>query len=293
MATYIGPVTTGASFMFGSLQNGIPYLLNGASYNNGIIYYWESNYQTISNSTKIPLFSASGSLSSLILKDGTNDGGLSFRQDGVTIGNANPPTNVTMTQTVYANWTYPDLFLASATYSIFNPSGVLAQVLTNNSGTGPTLPADNIIIIPGTYYYNCTSTSYKQNTQIQKSIKNWFCSINTIYCNDWTLVTGWTELNDCTIGFEYPYCPLNTYCGSIDTCKGPCSPSTNRCTFNDNNYICRQSLSTNWLSSMYFLIAIVFIGFLIVMGMILLFYGMRKIFKPSKTDAPKLNYVLE
>jgi hypothetical protein len=141
-------------------------------------------------------------------------------------------------------------------------------------------------VIPVFYYYNCTSSSYPPpNSNIKTSIQNWFCSFNSTYCKS-PLVTGWTELDDCMTGFEYPYCPVNTYCGSVDTCKGPCSTSTNTCVFDNNNYICRLSptnaLNTNWVSSMYFIIAIVIIGFLIVMGIILVFYIFQKAWNPSK-----------
>jgi hypothetical protein len=293
MNTYIGPITVGASFMFVSIQNNIPYILNGVSYDNGISYYWESDYGIISKSPTIPVFSASGSLSSLKLKDSTNGGGLSFRQDGVTIGNSNTPSTIIMSQNTYANWDYPDIFLANITYSMTNPSNTPAQILITNSGTGPTIVADNIIIIPGAYYYNCTSTTCKQNTNIKTSISNWFCSVNTTYCNNKPFVTGWTELDDGSIGFEYPYCPINSYCGSIDTCKGPCSASIDTCVFSNDNYICKlspsASLNTNWISSTYFLIAIVALGFFIVMGIILLFYIMKKSLTSFKTDPPKIN----
>lgn len=277
--SFIGPIKTGSAFVFVSIQGTTPYILNGANYNDGIIYYWEANPSKAITGGKLPIFYASGNLNSLQLTDNTNGGYLAFRTDGITIGNSKTTSsNISMAQYDYANWAYPQIFLSLATYTLFNSSGVTGAVLTDNTAINPPILANNIMIVPGVYYYSCTSSTCKFDTSTKDAVTNWFCSLSTSYpiCTNWTNVIGWTVLTDGLTGFEYPYCPVDTYCGSTGTCKGPCPKSTNDCKYTDTNYVCSFSassaLTSNWWTSIYFIIAVVIFAFFILIFLILLYY---------------------
>lgn len=260
----LGPIDVGSAFMFVSLQNGSPFVLNGANVNSGIIYYWESDFNTALNNPYLPVFTSSGSLNSLLLTDTTNKGGLSFRSDGITVGNATSPSSITMSQSIYTNWLIPHLFLSMAVYTLSNSSGKTALIQTNNSGTGPTISADNLIILPIVWYNGCSGNTYSYINTVSNSLTNWFCIASggkSSGCNGVSLLNNsWTNISDCRDGKLYSYCPADNLCGyGTPSCKGPCTTnyddcnlSSNdqyKCVFNPSEYIS----NTNWWESPYFI----------------------------------------
>lgn len=291
--TLIGPINSGDSFMLVSIQNDQPFILNGAPLNNGTIYYWESNLDTITSSNKLGIFTANGTTDSLVITDKTNGGGLGFRQDGITLGNSFQPQSINIRQFKYSDWFPPDIFLSSVEYTIFNQSGATANILTNipgTGGTGPTIPANNIIILPVMWYSNCTSSgSYSVINDPLLSIINWFCvskpSIGT--CSGGTFITsGWTNHSDCAIGNFYSYCPTEKTCGT-DNCKGPCSAIYDDCNFSSNRYVCTFNpekflTETQWWLSPYFIGTVVGIFVIIIIIVIVIFVISRRGNKVNK-----------
>lgn len=279
----IGPIDTGSSFMIASIQNNIPFILNGTPFQTGLLYYWESNLTTILSSTNLGIFTAQGTLDSLIITDTVNGGGISFRSDGTTIGNAIIPATIKMSQPLFTNWFPPDIFLSAVIYSIFNSSsGATATILTappGTGGTGPTIPANNIIILPVLWYFNCTqSGSYDIINQPLSSIINWFCIItpgNTGCIGIDIAKGGFTNLPDCIIGNNYAYCPTGDICGN-NNCNGPCSVIYDDCNFSSGTYICafdpeKFFSDTRWWLSPYFIGAVIGIIVIIIILIIVTF----------------------
>ena len=275
----LGPVDTGSSFMIVSIQNNQPFFLNGSPFNGGIIYYWESNLQIALTSSTIGIFSAEGTVDALKLTDQQNSGGMSFRADDITIGNADEPLAIKFIQTAFANWFPPDVLLSRAVYTIVNGSGATARIFITPSPTGPSIPANNIIILSLLWFFNCNPQTFQELKTPTDTLGNWFCVVNSSLtgCTGGTsplLVTrsGWTNLNDCNIGDDYTYCPAGQICGNSN-CKGPCSVSYYDCDFESNNYVCvfdpnKFLPGTEWWNSPYFVGAMVAIVISIVIFVI-------------------------
>lgn len=282
----IGPIDSGSSFMIASIQNNIPFILNGTPYQNGLLYYWESNLTTISSSATLGVFTAQGTLDSLTITDTVNGGGIAFRSDGVTIGNATSPATIKMSQSLFANWFPPDIFLSAVIYSMLNDNGTTANILTaipGTGGTGPTIPANNLIILPILWYFNCTqSGSYDIINQPLNSIINWFCIVtpSNAGCAGINITkSGFTNLPDCTVGNNYTYCPVGDICGNKN-CKGPCSVIYDDCNFSSGNYVCVFNpanffADTKWWESPYFIGVVVGIIIIIIIIIIVIFAVVR------------------
>lgn len=279
----LGPVDIGASFMLASLQNGQPFVLNASPVPGGFLYYWESSLEVIAQTQRLGIFSAQGSLNSLTLHDAVNGGGIAFRSDGITIGNAPEPATVKMSQSGLANWNPPDIFLSAVPYTLYNSSGVTAHVLTAiTGGTGPvipSIPADNLVILPVLWYFNCNSSGkYDVINQPFNSVVNWFCVANssTSGCSGIDITpSGWTTLGECTVGNRYTYCPTGNVCGN-NNCKGPCSSEADDCNFSNGQYVCAFDINrfvndTEWWESPYFIGGIFATIFIIIIIFIVIY----------------------
>ena len=298
----LGPVDTGSSFMLVSIQNNQPYILNGAPYDNGIIYYWESNLTTILLGSRLGIFIAAssgntgfpGNNFNITMVDSVNGGNVEFRSDGVTIGNGSQASHLIFQQNIYSNWWPPDVFLSTVPYTILNTSGETAGILTTPSGTGTTILADNIIILPVLWYFNCTNNgSYDIINYPLDTVTNWFCLVNPgiTGCSQTDIIqSGWTNLPDCTVGNNYLYCPAGELCGN-GGCKGPCSVIYDDCNYKSGTYLCQFNADkyfteTNWWTSPIFIgiiIAIVLVIFVLIIVTIAVMRHGKKIKKPPQS----------
>jgi len=288
----LGPIDIGSSFMVVSIQNNLPNILNGASYNNGIIYYWESNLSIILTGTKLPIFTASsnpsktelpGDTVNVILKDTTNNNNVEFRSDGTTLGNGSQPSTLYFQQNTYSNWWTPDIFLSSVEYTISNSSGQTAGILTTPSGTGTTIPADNIIILPIIWYFNCSNNgTYNFINTPLNTLTNWVCLVDPTQsiCSDKKIInSGWTNISDCMTGNNYNYCLENNLCGT-NFCKGPCSVIYDDCNYKSSNYTCQFNpakylTDTKWWSTPLFIGSVIAIIIIIIVIIIVTIAVMR------------------
>lgn len=277
--TLIGPIDSGVSFMFASIREETPYILNGQGVTGGVIYYWEADPTIIQSSQLLPVFSGKGTIGSVMISDATNGGGINFRSDGITIGNAGQPASLKMSESQYATWWPPTIFLSSVIYTLYAPNGTIANILATNSGTGPTIPANNIIILPVLWYSQCVGTTYSFINQPQASILNWFCLVapNLPQCPDNILKNGWTNLPDCQVGNFYNYCPVNNTCGTTGMCNGPCPVIYDDCNYSatNNNYVCvfdsnKFFNETQWWTTPYFIGAVIAIIIVIIIIFVLI-----------------------
>lgn len=282
----LGPIDLGSSFMFVSLQNGKPFVLNGSPFNNGIIYYWEPDFTTALNNPYLPVFTSSGSLSSLSLFDTTNKGAVSFRSDGLTLGNSSSPSTITMSQNTYTNWNSPHIFLSMAIYTIYNSSGTISQIQTNNSGSGPTIPANNLLVLPIIWYNGCSDNTYSYINTVADSLTNWFCIIlgnSSHNCLGISLLNNsWTNISDCRDGNLYSYCLSDNLCGTgSPSCKGPCSKNYDDCVLSSDYYSCvfnptEYISNTNWWESPYFIGLIVGSFILLIVIIVVIIIVIKK-----------------
>ena len=278
MSDLIGPINISAGVMFVSIQNKIPFVLNGfQDSNNNIIYYWDSSFDSISISApNLPVFTTSGNINDLLFSDTVNGGGIRFFSNEKTIGNSPLPLALKIKQNSFASWFPPVLFLAGVEYTILTPSGGTADIFTTTSSTGPTIPADNIMMLPINWYANCTSSgSYDQINTPSGSLENWFCNLKSFStCPSSLLKGGWTNLTDCEAGVDYQYCPVGDICGN-NTCKGPCTEIYYDCKYDQGNFVCvfdplNFFTETQWYTSPYFIITSVGIFVLIIIFVIII-----------------------
>jgi len=284
LPTLLGPIDSGASFMIASLQNGTPFLLNSTRLSGLLIYYWESNLHSIINNNILPIFSSQSSLDSLIITDITNHGTIGFPSSTPIIGNTLSTSRIKMSQSSFATWAPPSIFLSMVPYTIFSSSGSPASIFSSipgTGGTGPSIPATNLIILPVLWFFNCTSSgSYDSISTPPSSIVNWFCLSNPSIsgCTGLEIApSGWTNLSDCTAGDFYKYCPTGNLCGN-SYCKGPCPHPFYDCNFVNSQYVCQFNIDnysnhTPWWQSPYFIgiiSAAIFITFSIILFIYLL-----------------------
>lgn len=275
--------------MIVSLQNGTPFILNGAPIPGGLVYYWESNLSTILNSSHLGIFTAQGTFDAATISDNINGGGIAFRSDGITVGNALQPATVKMTQSQFANFFPPDIFLSMAVYTLSTSNNDVAQILTQvpgtTGGTGSTPPitANNLIILPVLWYFNCTNSgTFDVINQPLNSVINWFCVAKpgTTGCSGIEVATSaWTNIPDCMTGVHYMYCLVNQTCGN-NNCNGPCSVSYDDCTFSSGSYVCvfdpnKFFSTTQWWQSPYFIGAVIAVVLVIIIIIVILFFVNR------------------
>lgn len=275
----LGVINTSASFLIVSLQNNDPYVLNGVSPSSGsILYYWEKNLTSALNGSFLPIFMSSSS-GSPVIQDTTNGGGIGFRSDGITIGNALNPPSIKITQTQYTPPNPPGLFLSNVIYTIYNNIGDIATVLTSPSTSSSTILANNIIILPVLWYFDCTTNGnyYTINTP-ENSLINWFClnSDNSpTECQNMSLAPDltWTNIPECIQNVNYQYCTYDNLCGEQNNCNGPCSNTNDICEIQSpsNVFGCTSGSSViNWTP--------IFIGILIFLAITIVIFVVLGIF---------------
>lgn len=285
----LGPINSKLSFAMACVIDSVPYILNETSVTGGIVYYWESNMYSIVSNNNVPVFFASEKDNAITLSDVANDGYMGFRSSNKnTIGFTTYQAPINISQSSYAPWNAPTIFLSEAVYTIYDNTGVTATVLTSN--LTDTILANNILLLPMVLYYGCNSVSGTSHTinGTYNIFTNWFCLFNSdtlpFSCKN-SGITGWTTMSDCLEGVAYSYCPSDTICGT-DNCKGPCPGKSDTCTYNNSTYSCtfnpQNVPNSYWWSSYYFIITLIGLAFLtFIVIFILIFVYLSKGLSPK------------
>lgn len=286
----LGPITNENSFMIASIQNSKPYILDGSPLGDGVIYYWNSGVTGgINSARKLPIFTADGPTDAVRLTDRTNGGGMAYRSDGVTLGNANVPIALNMSQTQFAPWFPPTIFISSVEYTVTNSQGATAGILTQPisatgpTGPAPTIPADNLIMLPATWYGNPSDGRCDQIDTPENSIINWFCLVDSgiTGCAGETLLNnGWTTIDECVNDIQYQYCPTGEKCGTAN-CNGPCNAIYEDCDPDNGMFRCvinpeKFVTEGDWWSSPYFIGAVIGLVILTIIVIIAIFLFLRR-----------------
>lgn len=265
-----GPITTGASFMMVSIQNNNqPYFLNATGSTGSIIYYWEK-ISTPDIPPSIGIFISYGTVDNITITNSNTKGYVGFDNNNALI---NITTNIPfkIIQNQYATWNDPNIFLSGAIYTIAKADGTPANIYTDSNITN-TIPANNIIILPFNWYFNCTNSgAYNSISDSSSSLTQWACSVNSTLplCENTTVIPqAWTNINDCIIGNSYIYCGVGQSCGTND-CNGPCNQKCTDCKFANNTYNCNindicLTKNTKWWTSPYFIGGIIGLGVLLI-----------------------------
>lgn len=279
----IGPVDIGSSFMMVTTLNNIPYVLVSLYIEQlgATVYGLENNLTTVFDSGTInenlAIFTASGTLDAVQLTDVVIGGGMATNTEGQLINVPNDPQTLVMSQSQFANWNPPNLFLTMTDYSISQTNGSPVTI-----GSHTSLKFN---ILPLTWYYTCRGNACCNLNTAGTILSNWFCIYDSTqaWChNDDTFpitTTGWTSLADCTTGNVYTYCPPQQYCGN-NNCKGPCQNISSNCNWQSNQYGCQVDLNKaaanlKWWESPLFIGGMVGLGVLIIFFVILIFVVAR------------------
>lgn len=294
MSVVRGGIKAGDSFLLVTVSNSGgnsgPAILNSAPNGSGIIYYWETNIELLLNSTNMPVFTATTTVNTaspqgpqqLLIVDTINTGGIGFRQDGITLGNAVSAAPVIISEPIYAPWNDPFILLSNIPYNITTTTGKTAKIFTGNTVTSTTVDATGIIILPVVIYGNCPQCGSITDPHV--SAANWYCLTNPagqVCDNVTTLNPSWTSLSDATALLKYSYCTVGKVCGD-DSCRGPCTTSYDDCNPSNGSFKCvinteRFLTTTKWYESPYFIAAIIFILIMIVLVIIVVIAIVRRV----------------
>ena len=294
MATIRGGIKAGDSFLLvTTLTNAgttTPAILNAAANGNGFIYYWETNIAIVLSSTIMPVFTATTTVittgtnqpPALLIVDTINGGGVGYRQDGVTLGNALQASPIIISNPTFAPWSDPYVLLANIPYSITTSTGASARIFLGNTVSSSTFPANNITILPVTIYGNCPQCA--SITDPHGAAANWYCLNNPqgVVCGDvTTLNPTWTSLSDATSKLTYSYCPTGQLCGNAG-CRGPCVQNYDDCNPSGSTFTCvinteRYLTTVKWYESPYFIAAVIFILVMIVLVIIVVIVVIRRV----------------
>lgn len=285
----IGPVDISSSFMMVTAIDNIPYVLVSAFIEQfgETVYGLENNLTTLFNSDNtnenLAIFSVSGDLNAIKFNDLIIGGGMSTDSKGQLINVQNNPETFVISQTQFANWNPPNIFLTMTDYTITKTNGNSVVIGSNK----------NLIfnILPLIWYFRCpdnSATCCNLNTA-GTILSNWFCIYDST--KDWcqnsddpsqsfpVTSNGWTNIADCTNGNFYTYCPPQQYCGN-NNCNGPCQKQTNNCNFKSSQYVCQVDLNKTasnlkWWESPIFIGSIIGLGILIIFFIVLIFIVAR------------------
>jgi hypothetical protein len=270
-----------------------PAILNAAPSGDGVIYYWETNIAIVLASTIMPVFTATTTVintggttttptTGLLMLDTINKGGVGFRQDGVTLGNAIQASPIIITNPTFAPWGDPYVLLANIPYSITTTTGKTAQIFLGNTTLSATFPANNITTLPVTIFGHCPQCATISDPHI--AVANWYCLINpqgSVCGVVNTLNPSWTSLSDASSKLLYNYCPINKVCGDSG-CRGPCVQSYDDCDPSNGSFTCvinpeRYITTAKWYESPYFIAAIIFILVMIILVILVVVVLVRKV----------------
>ena len=283
----LGNINVGDSYLITSIQGGKPFFLNGFVGATGDIgYYWEGSLTAVLNGTtggnNLPVFSSSGSADiQVTTRDtGVNGGGLGVSNGVLT--NVAQPAALTIGQSSYAVNFPPALFYAGPPYTILS-NGSVVNIATSSTPNSATIPANNIFILPVTWYGNCdASGNYDQINTPLGSLLNWFCLVEpglSVCAGETFLNSGWTDLNECLDDLNYSYCSVGSICGDSN-CNGPCTAIYYDCTASNGNFSCvfdpdKFFEDTKWWESPYFIGGVIGLVLLIII-LINLFLRLRR-----------------
>lgn len=259
----IGPISFGSSLMITSIIKGIPNVL---SYKNDN-YFWESKVDT---GVKLPIFKFA---SAGVFEDVVNKGFLSYNSSNLIV-NSELDNPIQTLQNDFASW--GEDLLASVEYTL-SAKNVTLSINEDDVGSSTT-PANNVYFVPANIYFNCTAQGHYNNiNKPYESLANWFCNVDS-KCKSKDIVVGWTEMNDCIIGYQYAYCPTGDFCGTSN-CNGPCENSK-FCEYKNSQFSCSESVSQFLDSHMTLVVVIAGVILFFIIGVIiiviLVLYNKRK-----------------
>jgi len=205
--------------------------------------------------------------------------------------------SISASQSIYAEWGDPTIFLAGANYqfstipdsSDTNPIPIKFYLSVNSDGTADLLNIQPFII-PLIYYFNCTPGQYpflqppscQQNNSTQNALLTVFCSLSgsldSTACTN--QVAGWTTPSDASQAHPYNYCPTGT-----DTCqpncKAPCDDGYDSCTWvsSSSQFSCTFDPNVlflgEWWKKSWFIATMVIIGLLFIIFTALIIKTLR------------------
>jgi len=283
------------SFMLVSLLGGIPQFLNSSG-TGPFNYFWDTNVQAGINLSNLPVFLASGTTDNLVLSDNFNGGFLTLAGSNNLVVNTKNKKSVALTQTLYAPFWPPDIFLSGAVYVLSGAAGNtgIANIYTSSTLTTTAL-ATNLYLLPINWFFPDPNIKGQidKTSSPQESLFNWLCKVqssnqacvNANYpnLNEFAPANSWTTYQEAVDNFPYNYCLAAQTCGT-NNCNGPCSAiyydcvfdSSNQkygCVFNPENYF----FDAQWWFSPYFIGAMIALLVIIILITLVLFFLAKKV----------------
>lgn len=282
----IGTINQGTSFYIGNVANlgnqNLPYVLTTQKIGTSLGYIFE--LFDPSNISSIPVFQAqsSGTGNSFTILDTTNQGGFAINSNSEIIFSRSPqPLLVTSD---YTSLESPSQFFSSVPYSFKNPqNNQFVKIEFDSLGVTGYSFFQNAIFIPTTWYYNCDGNSCSYPSNPQQSLGFWACMANNSvdYCQYQSYPSnGFIDINQANNNYNYNYCDAGNYCGK-NNCFGNCEKSYDSCQVKNQTLSCQFDFKKYfedypWWKSIWFIVTISVIGFLILVFLFLIIFFVKK-----------------
>lgn len=239
-----GGIPTGTNvYILGVYQNDLYVMTQGIIANNAVmfkVYTNSANGPTLNASlASILNFTITYNGDALIIRT-SNQRYLSPSNEILALQTTVPPLTepIFFNQGTYADFSTPSLILSSVPYRVFGSSANIALQVRLEDGTTTAMP---LIIVPTTYYQDCSSGNTSTVTSIQSIFNTVYCShFDQTWCSSGVDRNGWVDESDCLVGNTYTYCVNGTSC--TGNCKSACldSPINYTCDYTGNAYECLQ-----------------------------------------------------
>lgn len=202
--------------------------------------------------------------------------------DSDTFFNKNPnvKTNFVASQSTYADWGDPTIFLSGVQYTVLRtstPTIIKSYVLDPQQTGVANLKTIRPFFIPIVYYTNCISSGepYGIGSTCQQVTDPYTCIIEG-YCglSNQTSVGPcaktpgpvWTTIQDALDNHPYMYCPASqTTCQP--NCKAPCSNGYDYCQWDGTQFQCQFNPNTlftgEWWTKSWFIASVIIVVILI------------------------------
>jgi hypothetical protein len=302
-----GPINDGMTCMVGYWNGTDLYVLTDASTISGnpysSNYILEKSVVTSGGSVNVPsdvagriaVFEVGGTTTTVTMSERspTSTGALSYTVSGTDVfaNKSISPPSLIASQSIYAEWGPPTVFLSGAPYTLKTPDSKPISFYKVTSPGVNELVSITPIFIPTVFYFSCskdsgTIPSYtcSQSTDPTNALLTAYCGLGggpvVSPCAASSVPTvGWTTQSDAIQNHPYNYCPASTP-NCSPNCKAPCSNGYDSCEWDGTQFSCsidpNKIFSGEWWKSWWFIGLMIMIGFLLLVFFIFLINASRK-----------------
>lgn len=245
----IGYINNRLSFTIVGVIDGKPSYLDFSQI--GGYYYWNSSGEVKSTNT-IPSFTFIQTENGFFeFTDVIHGGGIGISSSENTLVNTSAGRDFTLD----TNKTpVDDVILSMNPYTLLDNNTVVS--IYTDSAKSSSVGAQNILMLPTNYRYNCDGETFTNVAGISNVILTWIDQYNSS-----SFIPSWISEDECEAGVSYEYCVNPDTCGT-NGCYGPCS--SGKCKFDGTSYSCDDNDTIRWGIAIAVIVIIVIVLFAII-----------------------------